>query len=132
MCIRDSSKADLMAEEVARMCGDDAAVRDVAKLPKFTPANSFPAVDYTNSMATLTACHMVDPMCASPASLLGDATEHLYQLNHVYVPPPPKEASIKYKERFFARFDVWDATKKISVGFRSKAMLQRAGLEKEQ
>ena len=123
------SKADLMAEEVARMCGDDAAVRDVAALPTFTAAA---AVDYTNPMATLTACHMVDPMCASPASLLGDATEHLYQLNHVYVPPPPKEASIKYKERLFARFDVWDATKKISVGFRSKAMLQLAGLEKEQ
>ena len=123
------SKADLMAEEVARMCSDDAAVRDVAALPTFT---AYEAVDYTNPMATLTACHMVDPMCASPASLLGDATEHLYQLNHVYVPPPTKEASIKYKERLFARFDVWDATKKISVGFRSKAMLQLAGLEKEQ
>ena len=125
-------KADVMAAEVARMGSEDTALKDVAALPTFTPANYGTAVDYTNPMATLTACHMVDPMCASPASLLGDATEHLYQLNHVYVPPPPKEASIKYKERLFARFDVWDATKKISVGFRSKAMLQLAGLEKEQ
>ena len=125
-------KADIMAEEVARMCGDDAALRDVAALPTFTPANYGTAVDYINPMATLTACHMVDPMCGSPASLLGDATEHLYQLNHVYVPPPQKEASIKFKDRLFTRLDVWDGTKKISVGFRSKAMLQLASLEKDQ
>ena len=125
-------KADIMSEEVARMGGDDAALKDVAKLPTFTPANYGTAVDYINPMATLTACHMVDPMCGSPASLLGDATEHLYQLNHVYVPPPQKEASIKFKDRLFTRLDVWDGTKKISVGFRSKAMLQLASLEKDQ
>ena len=81
-------------------------------------------------MATLTACHLVDPMCATPASLLGDATEHLYQLNHVYVTLPTKEASIKTKDnRLFARLDVWDSTKKITVAFRGKAMLQLASLE---
>ena len=37
-------KADVMAEEAARMCGDDAALRDVAALPTFTAAA---AVDYT-------------------------------------------------------------------------------------
>jgi ribulose bisphosphate carboxylase small subunit len=122
-------KADVMAEEAARMCGDDAALRDVASLPTFTAAA---AVDYTNPMATLTACHLVDPMCATPASLLGDATEHLYQLNHVYVTLPTKEASIKYHDRLFTRLDVWDATKKITVAFRSKAMLQLASLQKDQ
>ena len=119
-------KAVVMAEEAARMCGDDAALRDVAALPTFTAAV---AVDYTNPMATLTACHLVDPNCATPASLLGDATEHLYQLNHVYVTLPTKEASIKYQDRLFTRLDVWDATKKITVGFRSKAMLQLASLQ---
>ena len=123
------SKAAAMAEEAARMCGDDAALRDVAALPTFTAAA---AVDYTNPMATLTACHLVDPMCATPASLLGDATEHLYQLNHVYVTLPTKEASIKYNDRLFTRLDVWDATKKITVGFRSKAMLQLASLQNGQ
>ena len=94
-------KADVMAEEAARMCGDDAALRDVAALQTFTAAA---AVDYSSPMATLTACHLVDPMCATPASLLGDATEHLYQLNHVYVTLPTKEASIKTKDnRLFAR-----------------------------
>ena len=122
-------KAVLMAEEAARMCGEDSALRDVAALPTFTPAV---AVDYTNPMATLTACHLVDPMCATPASLLGDATEHLYQLNHVYVTLPTKEASIKYHDRLFTRLDVWDATKKITVGFRSKAMLQLASLQNGQ
>ena len=122
-------KAVVMAEEAARMCGDDAALRDVAALPTFTAAA---AVDYTNPMATLTACHLVDPMCATPASLLGDATEHLYQLNHVYVTLPTKEASIKYHDRLFTRLDVWDTTKKITVAFRSKAMLQLASLQHDQ
>ena len=122
-------KAVVMAEEAARMCGDDAALRDVAALPTFTAAA---AVDYTSPMATLTACHLVDPMCATPASLLGDATEHLYQLNHVYVTLPTKEASIKYHDRLFTRLDVWDATKKITVAFRSKAMLQLASLQNDQ
>ena len=102
-------KAVVMAEEAARMCGDDAALRDVAALQTFTAAA---AVDYSSPMATLTACHLVDPMCATPASLLGDATEHLYQLDHVYVTLPTKEASIKTKDnRLFARLDVWDSTK---------------------
>ena len=123
-------KAVAMAEEAARMCGDDAALRDVAALPTFTAAA---AVDYTNPMATLTACHLVDPMGATPASLLGTATEHLYQLNHVYVTLPTKEANIKTKDdRLFTRLDVWDVTKKITVAFRSKAMLQLASLQKDQ
>ena len=69
-------------------------------------------------------------MCAS---LLGDATEHLYQLNHVYVTLPTKEANIKTKDdRLFTRLDVWDVTKKITVAFRSKAMLQLASLQNDQ
>ena len=123
-------KAVAMAEEAARMSGDDVALRDVAALQTFTPAT---AVDFCSPMATLTACHLVDPLCATPASLLGDATEHLYQLNHVYVTLPTKEASIKTKDdRLFTRLDVWDTTKKITVAFRSKAMLQLASLQNDQ
>ena len=44
-----------------------------------------------------------------------------------------KEASIKTKDdRLFTRLDVWDATKKITLAFRSKAMLQLASLENDQ
>ena len=121
------SKALAMAEEATRMCGDDVTLRDVAALQTFTPTA---AVDYISPMATLTSCQLMDPMCAS---LLGDATEHLYQLNHVHVTLPTKEASIKTKDdRLFARLDVWDATKKITVAFRSKAMLQLASLQNDQ
>ena len=121
------SKALAMAEEATRMCGDDATLRDVAALPTFTAAA---AVDYLSPMATLTVCHLEDPTCATLASLLGDASEHLYQLNHVYVALPAKEASIKTKDdRLFARLDVWDQTKKITLAFRSKAMLQLASLQ---
>ena len=123
-------KAVAMAEDAVRICGDDAAFKDVAALPSFTPTT---AADFCSPMATLTACHLVDPMCATAASVLGDATERLYQLNHVYVTLPTKEASIKTKDdRLFTRLDVWDATKKISVAFRSKAMLQLASLQNDQ
>ena len=120
------TKALAMAEEAARMCGDDATLRDVAALQPFTPTA---AVDYLSPMATLTVCQLVDPTSGTVASLLGDAPEHLYQLNHVHVSLPTKGASIKTKDdRLFARFDVWDHTKKITVAFRSKAMLQLASL----
>ena len=51
----------------------------------------------------------------------------------MYVTLPTKEASIKTKDdRLFARLDVWDSTKKITVAFRGKAMLQLASLENDQ
>ena len=47
----------------------------------------------------------------------------------MYVPLPNKEDSIKTKaDRLFARLDVWDYSKKISLAFRSKAMVQLAAL----
>ena len=124
------TKALAMAEEATRMCGDDATLRDVAALQTFTAAA---AVDYISPMATLTVCQLVDPLHATPMSQLGEAKEHLYQLNHVHVTLPTKEASIKTKDnRLFARLDVWDGTKKITLAFRSKAMLQLASLQNEQ
>ena len=119
-----------MAEETAKMRDDNVDLKDVAALQTFTATA---AVDYINPMATLTACQLVDPTCATPVSLLGDATEHLYQLNHVYVPLPTKEASMKTKDdRLFTRLDIWDHTKKITLAFRSKAMLQLASLGDDQ
>ena len=119
-----------MAEKTMKMCGDDADVKDVAALQTY---NANAAVDYVNPMATLTDCQQVDPACATPASLLGDATEHLYQLNHVYVELPSKKANVKTKDdRLFIRLDVWDQSKKISLAFRSKAMLQLASLAGDQ
>ena len=124
------TKANAMAAQATLMCGDDAPLRDVAALPTFIAAAT---VDYTSTMATLTVCQLVDPMGATPASQLGEATEHLYQLNHVHVTLPTKEASIKTKDnRLFARLDVWDGTKKITLAFRSQAMLQLASLQQHQ
>ena len=121
------SRALAMADDASRMCGDEATLKDVAALKTFTSAA---AVDYLSPMATLTVCQLVDPTCATLASLLGDASEHLYQLNHVYVALPTKETSIKTNDnRLFARLDVWDHTKKITLAFRSKAMLQLASLQ---
>ena len=125
--VATGTKAVAMAEEAPKMCGADAALKDVAALKAYTVSEK---VDYVSPMATLTTCRVVDPTCAAPASLLGAATEHLYQLNHVYVTPPTKATSIKTKDgRLFVRMDVWDQTKKISLAFRSKAMLQLASLE---
>ena len=84
------SRSLAMAAQAGELCGDNAALSDVAVLPSFTPT---PAVDYTTPMATLTACQVVDPTCSTPGALLGDATEHLYQLNHVYVPPLKTQTS---------------------------------------
>ena len=119
-----ASKAVAMAKEAPTMCGADAALKDVTALKAYTASEK---MDYISPMATLTACRLVDPTCGAPASLLGAATEHLYQLNHVFVTPHIKATSIKTKDgRLFARLDVWDHTKKISLAFRSKAMYAAA------
>ena len=84
-------KSLAMAAEAVKWCGENFALQDVAALPIYT---AVPAVDYISPMATLTACQVVDPMCATSVTLLGDATEHLDQFNHVHVTPPAKEAHI--------------------------------------
>ena len=41
--------------------------------------------------------------------ILEDATEHLYQLNHVYVVPQSKSDTITINDgRLFARPEMWD------------------------
>jgi hypothetical protein len=115
-----------MAEKAADMCGDRALLTDVASLQVFQPQE---AVDYTSPMATLSTCRLVDPTSTTGAELLGDASEHLYQLNHVYVVPPSKTDTIKtHDDRYFAQLECWDHSKKVTLGFRSKSMLQLAQL----
>ena len=120
------AKCESMASRASEMCGVLAKHTDVASLQAFTPQE---AIDYTNTVATLTACRLVDPKSMSQSAVLGDATEHLYQLNHVHVVPPSKTDTIKTRDnRYFASLECWDHSKKITLGFRSKAMLQLAQL----
>ena len=125
------TKCESMAAQAAAICDARASTTDVATLPIFQPHES---IDYISSMATLTACRLMDPTSASASNILGDATEHLYQLNHVYVVPPMKNDTIRTKDgtRLFALLDIWDYSKKISLAFRSKAMLQLATLAEGQ
>ena len=99
---------------------------DVVSLPAWTPSE---AVDYKNCPATLSAVSIVDTRNNS-AGILGELeTEHLYQLNHVYVPTPASNHSVLLDGRLFAVFDCWDYSKLVQFGFRSQAMLQLAGFE---
>ena len=103
---------------------------DVAALPSFQPQES---KDYTDCFATLTACSILDGNAArARATLLDDnATEHVYQLNHVFVPAPAQTHSVKYEDRLFAVFDCWDFSQKLQLAFRSKAMCSLAGVSAE-
>ena len=101
---------------------------DVVSLPAWTPNE---AVDYKNCPATLSAVSIVDTRNNS-AGILGDQEpEHLYQLNHVYVPTPASNHSVLLDDRLFAVFDCWDYSKLVQFAFRSQAMLQLAGLKRE-
>lgn len=124
------SKCDRMAQDAANICSDRANLTDVASLREFTAHEQ---IDYVSPMATLTNCRLLDPTSADPSNLLGDATEHLYQLNHVYVVPPSKTDTIKTGDgRLFAQLECWDYSKKITLAFRAKAMLQLAQLSNDQ
>ena len=123
------TKCATMAEQAANLCGEHADLKDVATLQAFQPTA---AIDYTSPMATLTACRLIDPTSATSSSMLGDAAEHLYQVNHVYVVPPSKADTIRTSDgRLFAALDLWDYSKKITLRFRSKAMLQLASLDED-
>ena len=103
---------------------------DITTLPSFQPRE---AKNYTDCFATLTACSILDGNAArAHASLLDDdAAEHVYQLNHVFVPAPAPTHSVKYDGRLFAVFDCWDFSQKLQLGFRSKAMRSLAGVSAE-
>ena len=64
--VATGTKAVAMAEDAPKMCGADAALKDVAALKAYTVSEK---VDYVSPMATLTTCRVVDPTCAAPASI---------------------------------------------------------------
>ena len=122
-------KCESMAKRAAEICDDEAGHADVATLPEFIPAE---AVDYTEVPATLSVCRQLDPTSMSESQLLGDETEHVYQLNHVHVLLPNKTDRIKTSDdRLFAQLDCWDISKKISIAFRKKAMLNLAAIDEQ-
>jgi hypothetical protein len=106
------------------LCDAKAPSSDVAELRSFQPQE---ATDYANVPATLSACSLLE-LKGKQEALLGDAAEHLYQLNHVRIPPPSKPDSIvtNIDGRLFAQIECWDYSKKITLAFRSKAMRQLA------
>ena len=118
------ARCDTMAAMAEELCGENATCADVAQLPAFQPQE---AADYSGLPATLSACSLID-LKGDHQGLVGDAAEQLYQLNHVYVVPPSKMDTITTgtNDRLFGVFEVWDYSKKITVGCRSKAMLQLA------
>ena len=91
---------------------------DVVALSQFNPRES---ANYKSHPATLSACNILD-MKANAVNLLDHAAaEHVYQLNHVYVPSPAPGRTVLYENKLFVVFDCWDFSKKIQLGFREKA-----------
>jgi hypothetical protein len=119
------NKFQQMTQDLANICGAQ-AFTDVASLQQFVPQG---ALDFTDCAATLTVCRLLANADAS--TLLGDATEHLYQLNHVYVQPPHTSDTIHTNDgkRLFTQSACWDASKCSTFAFRGNAMLSLAGLQ---
>ena len=87
---------DIMTQKAPDLCGGVASLVDVASLPILEPDE---VVDYITPSATLSACGVLGAFGVCPwgcyrTAVLGDATEHLYQLNHVHVQTPTKTDSI--------------------------------------
>ena len=120
------TKCDLMKEQAGVLCDASAARADVAQLATFQPME---ATDYTGVPATLSACSLLTSN-AKHEGLLGSGDEHLYQLNNLYVVPPSKTDSITpgTNDHLFTLLDCWDYSRKITIAFRGKAMLQLAQL----
>jgi hypothetical protein len=118
------TKCDNMPAQAEALCNEEAPSSDVAQLRIFEPQE---AKDYVNVPATLSACSLLE-LKGKQETLLGDAAEHLYQLNHVYIPPPNKTDAIvtSINGRLFTQLECWDYSKKITLAFRSKAMQQLA------
>ena len=120
------TKCDMMKEQASVLCDASATRADVAQLPTFEPKQ---ATDYTDVPATLSACSLLTSS-AKLEGLLGNDQEHLYQLNSLYVVPPSKADSITTgsNNHLWALLDCWDFSKKITIAFRAKALLQLAQL----
>ena len=103
----------MKAKNIAEAAAEHQA--DVVVLPQFTPGI---AAQYLSLFATLSACSIL-AMKANSMDLLDEAAaEHIYQLNHVYVPSPTAGQTVEYENKLFVVFDCWDFTKKIQLAFR--------------
>ena len=106
------------AEDMKRQLPFGTNAADVAVLPSFTPQET---TDYTSSPTTLSACSIMDFRASCAALLEDDASEHVYQLNNVYVPQPSCSHDVTIDDRLFARFDCWgSAKKKLNSDFAKK------------
>ena len=115
---------EMKAKDLAKAAAEHQA--DVLVLPQFTASI---AAEYLSMPATLSACSILD-MKANAMHLLDDAdAEHIYQLNHVYVPSPTAGQTVQYENRLFVVFECWDFSKKIQLAFREKAILSLAQQE---
>ena len=97
------------SEDMKRQLPFGTNATDVAVLPSFTPTET---TDYRESPATLSACSIMDSRASFAALLEDDATEHVYQLNNVYVPQPSCSHDVIIDDRLFAKFDRWDSAQK--------------------
>ena len=122
------NKAKAIEKEMALMCGDDAAHEDVAALKPFVPNT---AIDYLSTPARLVTVKQINHPAALH-TLLGENTDHIVQLNHVFVQTPEAEDSVLTQDkRLWGKLSVWDASAKGDFFFRSKAMLQMANLAED-
>ena len=124
------TKCDKMKEQAGVLCDASAARADVAQLATFQPME---AADYTGVPATLSACSLLTSN-AKHEGLLGSEDEQLYQLNNLYVMPPSKTDSITAgaNNHLWTQLDCWDYSRKITIAFRSKAMLELAQLQPDE
>ena len=125
---------DTMTEIAPEVCGGKAPLVDVASLPIFELNES---ADYISPPATYSACGVLGAFAelqANAKDVLGNATEHLYQLNHVHVQAPTKTDSITTSDgtRLFTQLTCIDFSRSAQLFFRSEAMLQLAQLTKGQ
>ena len=112
---------EMKAKDLANAAAE--AQKDVVTLSQFTPGI---AAEYLSGPATLSSCSIMD-MKANEMQLLDDAAaEHLYQLNHVYIPSPTAGQVVQYGNRLFVVFECWDFSKKTLLAFREKAILSLA------
>jgi len=120
------TKCDMMKEQAGMLCDASTARADVAQLATFQPKE---AADYTGVPATLSACSLLTSS-AKHDRLLGSEDEQLYQLNNLYVVPPSKTDSITTgtNNHLWTILECWDYSKKITMAFRSSAMLKLAQL----
>ena len=84
-------KATELSNAAAELCDESVPAVDVISLPNWTPNE---AVDYKNCPATLSALSIVDTRNHTAGILDDMQPEHLYQLNHVYVPTPATNHSV--------------------------------------